>query len=162
MSVLPKLLNWNVNNRFLCPVSGWPLQVSSVHNPFSESLSPPTESSDWLFSFSEGSSWSWLDSSSCSSVSISPETIGRIRRKKWGRITIIERHYRINFGFKLNTKYWTSLDIPVLLGEPSSCIPFGPLPLIPWSLQQCRDPSVSSLSVHVFTYRLNITNESNG
>lgn len=85
MSVLPKLLNWNVNNRFLCPVSGWPLQVSSVHNPFSESLSPPTESSDWLFSFSEGSSWSWLDSSSCSSVSISPETVGR-RRKKWGRI----------------------------------------------------------------------------
>lgn len=73
-SVFPMLLNWNVKSLFLlwAAVCDALVEFWGQTTPFSNSLSPPTESSDWLLSFSEGSSWSWLDSSSCSSVSISP------------------------------------------------------------------------------------------
>lgn len=92
-SVFPILLNWNVKSLFLLwtAVCGALVEFWGQPIPFSSSLSPPTESSDWLLSFSEGSSWSWLDSSSCSSVSISPEVGGSGLRHSY----VYRQHVRV-------------------------------------------------------------------
>lgn len=108
MSVLPKLLNWNVNNRFLCPVSGWPLQVSSVLIHFQSHCHLQLSLLTGCFhSLKEVLDPGWIHHL----VHLSPFHLKQLRREKWGRIAVIERQYIINFNFKSNKKHRTSLDI---------------------------------------------------
>ena len=160
-SVFPMLLNWNVKSLFLlCPAVCWPLvEFWGPTTPFSSSLSPPTESSDWLLSFSEGSSWSWLDSSSCSSVSISPEG-GRTRflstlltvNKQKPRGTNKVKVYR--YLIVTCPCVWMRVFVHSL-GDPSSSSPLVALPLTVCCFVGCvSSQSSSSSSTEDLTNRL--------